>query len=146
MSDQKSNTDSITVADLAAALRLPADTTKADVLNALGNLRPGGGRPPRKLSKVYESQAHYDALKKQSVKVRVTAPHPIAERGAVYYPAVLEPNGRVKTPADVFVTDRARLAKIASMVEEVDRNTPTTAELEARKKEARAELKEIQRS
>jgi hypothetical protein len=120
--------ETITVADLAAALRLPEESTKADVLTALSNLRPAG-RGPRKLSKKFKSQAEYDSLAKKEVRVRVTAPHPIAERGGVYSPPVFEANGRMKTPGDVFITDAARLRKIAPFVEQVSDSTPTTAEV-----------------
>lgn len=125
------DTNIITVADLATALGLPGKSTKAEVLAAIGSLR-GGGRPARKLSSKFESKEQYDKLAAQKVRVRVIAPHPIAERGAVYHPPVFDPNGKLKTPGEVFETDKARLLKIAAFVQEVDKSTPTTAELKAK--------------
>jgi hypothetical protein len=127
----------ITVAEFATALGLDSKAAKADVLAALALLRVTSGAAPRrrKLSKKYESAAAYDALSKRKVKVRVTAPHPLHERGETYFPAVLDPSGREKKPGDVFVTDEARLLKLATMVEEVPKDTPTTAEL--KEKEAK---------
>ena len=125
-------TNNLTVSDLATALGLTTSATKAEVLAAISSLR-GGGRSPRRLSKKFTSKQHFEQLSKQEVRVRVVAPHPIAERGGHYCPAVLSPNGQVKTPGDVFITDRARLLKLGPMVEEVDKGTPTTAELAAKK-------------
>lgn len=123
--------ETISVSEFATALGLDPKASKADVLAGLAVLRVTTGASPRrrKLSKRFESVAEFDKLSKEKVKVRVTAPHPLHERGETYFPAVLDPNGREKKPGDVFVTDRARLRKLGTMVEEVDRNTPTTAEL-----------------
>jgi hypothetical protein len=131
------NIETISVAEFATALGLDPKATKAEVLAGLALLRVSAGAAPRrrKLSKQFESVAEYDKLSKEKVKVRVTAPHALHERGETYYPAVLDPSGREKKPGDVFVTDRARLHKIGTMVEEVHKDTPTTAELKA--KEAR---------
>jgi hypothetical protein len=139
MADQN---ETITVADLAAAFKLHPGSSKAEVLAAVGALR-GGSRPPRKLSKVYRSLQHFEQLKAQPVRVKVTARHPICERGGVWYPAEFDRHGKVIKPADVFITDRARLLKISSMVEEVSDDTPTSEELAAKaKKEAAAKGQE----
>lgn len=129
--------NSITVSDLATALGLDAKATKADVLGVLTRLGAAtGATKRRRLSKKYTSQAHYEGLAKQTVRVRVTSQHPIAERGGVYNPPVFDANGKLKTPGDVFETDRARLLKIKYAVEEVDSKTPTTAELAEAKAKA----------
>jgi hypothetical protein len=126
--------ETISIAEFATALGLGDKATKADVLDALAVLRVTTGARPRqrKLSKKFRSVAEYDKLSQEPVKVRITAPHPLHERGETYFPAVLDPNGREKKPGDVFVTDKARLRKIASFVVEVPSDTPTTAELKAK--------------
>lgn len=130
--------ETISVAEFATALGLDPKADKGQVLAALAVLRVTSGANPRrrKLSKQYGSVADYDALKKQKVKVRVIAPHPLHERGETYFPAVLDPSGREKKPGDVFVTDGARLLKLGNMVEQVSKDTPTTAELRAKEKAA----------
>jgi hypothetical protein len=126
--------ETISVSEFATALGLDPKASKTSVLNALAVLRVSAGASPRrrKLSKVFESVAEFDELKKRKIKVRVAAPHPLHERGETYYPAVLDPNGREKKPGDVFVTDEARLRKLGKMVEVVDPSTPTTVELKER--------------
>ena len=130
----------ISVSDLAAVLGLDPKSTKSDVLarlsSNLANQQPGGKGKRWKLSKVFKNREHFDQLARQPVRVRVRVNQPISERGAVYYPEERNQRGQVTKPADVFITDRARLQKIAWAVAEVSDGTPTTAELAA--KEAKA--------
>jgi hypothetical protein len=149
--------ETITLAEFAGALGLDPKAPKEVVIKALAELlaarreqsarieileeelerfasapRQASGGRPKRLSKKYESVREFEKLSRDEVRVRVVTSHPIAERGGVYYPAERNKDGRITKPGDVFITDRARLKKIATMVEEVPKDTLTTAEAKAK--------------
>jgi hypothetical protein len=80
----------------------------------------------KRISSSFKSKEHHDELAKKPVRVRVTSPGPIMERGEVYFPAERNKEGKIIKAADVFDTTEARLPKIKWAVEVVDKSTPLT--------------------